>query len=167
MTPETAASFLATTAAASGLTFPPEALEGAAQRLVDTVERDTSGSFSYLPDAGAAAFRIVGGAVVEIPVGDFLAGVILQAAKPIAPVSAAPAVATAGSPPPVPTRPKPGAAVSEIGKAFEAMHDAAMIAECETWPNPWKAGQVNRTRQTIIINKHPTLAARLKAQAGT
>lgn len=44
-------------------------------------------------------------------------------------------------------------------------HDAALAAEAATWPNPWAANQVNRTRQAILQNKNPALAAKFRAEA--
>ncbi|WP_018046195.1 hypothetical protein [Methylobacterium sp. 88A] len=52
-----------------------------------------------------------------------------------------------------------------ILKAIGESHDAALLAEIPTWPNPWSKTHLNRTRQTIITNKNPALAAQLKAKA--
>lgn len=55
--------------------------------------------------------------------------------------------------------------MARINASFEAAHDKRAADEIATWPNPWAAQHPNRTRQTIIGNKNPALAAKLKAQA--
>lgn len=82
-----------------------------------------------------------------------------------------------GSPVPAPaTRPgaptaRPGkievdTPIAAFGRSLAAQHAAAMAKEAETWPNPWVKGQENRTRQNIIRNHNPALAARHRAEAG-
>lgn len=52
-----------------------------------------------------------------------------------------------------------------IMKAIGESHNAALLEAIPTWPNPWSPAHLNRTRQTIITNKNPALAAQLKAKA--
>lgn len=163
MTPETVATFLGATARNSGLAFAPEALTAAAEQLAGAVERDATGAFSYSPEAGAAAFRVVAGEVVEIPAADFVASVILKHTQPVR--TTAPAAAEAAAT--LATVPKPNTPIAAFGRALAASHDAAVLHEAETWPNPFVAGpNFNRTRQQIIVNKNPGLAARYRAEAG-
>lgn len=163
MTPENVIVFLASTAKASGLEFAPDALQAAAEQLAAAVERDATGTLTYSPEAGAAAFRIVAGQVVDIPAADFVAGVILKHAKPVPKPSAAT----------VQDAPTTGlkkihveTPIAEFGRQLAAQHDTAMAREAATWANPWKAGQLNRTHQAIISKHHPARAAQFKAEAG-
>lgn len=167
MTPETATGWLEQTAKNSGLTFTPAALTAAAEQLVASVERDASGQFAYTNEGYASAYRIEKGEAVEIPIGEHVAGIIRRNAKAVAPAQVPSPVAASGSPAPALARPKAGAAVSDFGRAFAAMQDAATIREAETWPNPFIAGpNFNRARQQVLINKNPARAAQFKAQAG-
>lgn len=55
--------------------------------------------------------------------------------------------------------------LTKIVTGFQAAEDAALAREIAGWPNPWRAGHQNRTRQAVITNKDPARAAQLKAQA--
>jgi hypothetical protein len=157
------------TARGSGLTFTQEALTTAAEQLAGAVERDATGALTYSPEAGAAAFRIIAGEVVEIPAADFVAGVILEHAKPIP--KSTPATAQEAPAPAIPSSAPQWAQrtrgpISDFARALAASEDAAIQREIAGWPNPWAKGSENRTRQAVIANRNTALAAQHKAQAG-
>lgn len=155
-----AAAWLLQTAKASRLTFTPETLQAAAEQLAGTVERDPAGGFAYQGEAGAAAFRVEGGQVVEIPVMDHLVGIILAHTKPAetAPTPGAPAQIAGPSPAARDYR-------DRFGSKATAASDAALAAEVQTWANPFDPKHPNRTRQTVLRNRFPELAARYEMEA--
>ncbi|UIN36390.1 hypothetical protein [Methylobacterium oryzae] len=161
-----ATTFLESTARSSGLAFEPDALKAAAAELAATVDRDAAGTFSYTPAGYSTAFRLDKGQQVEIPVGETVAILIRRHAQAAAPKAQAQTPA-----PPAPssapdwTRFSRGP-VTDFAKAFAAAEDAKILREIATWANPWAKGQENRTRQAVISNRNPALAAQFKAQAG-
>lgn len=144
-------------AADNGLTLDAEALAAAVARLTADLGLDENLSLAF---EIATPFNVKHGQVVDVQPFDHALSVIRAHGKPIERKPSAPGAAFDA-----PTRPKPGAPVSDFGKAFAAQHDAAMIRVTEKMPNPWLPGQTNRTNQTIITNKNPALAVRYKAEA--
>ena len=151
----------------SGLEIDPTALPGVARQIAETVERDAAGRFTYVD---AAPFRIVAGQVVDIPVGEHLGALLQEHTKPIPLKLSSPsaqAVPAPAAPSSAPQWAKRGTgAISDFARALAEQQDAALIRESETWGNPWLSGQINRTRQQILLNKNPAMAARFKSQAG-
>lgn len=156
-----ATAFLSSTAAASGLAFGPNALQAAAEQLAGSVERDPAGAFVYSDETGAAAFRIEGGQVHEIPVQDHIARIVLTHAQPIE------TRAASGEPVAQIVSPSPHARDyrDRFGSKATAANDAALAAEIQEWPNPFLPQHLNRTRQTVLRNRFPQLAARLQTEA--
>lgn len=159
-----ATAFVAATARTSGLTITADALQVAAAELAGSVERDGSGAFQYLAEAGAGAFQIVDGEVREIPVERHVANVLLKHTKPL------PASVKVSAPevPRSQIAPSPGHYndfSNRIGPKAIAAADAKLSAEVAAWPNPFSKQHLNRTRQTVLRNRFPTLAAAYEAEA--
>lgn len=52
-------------------------------------------------------------------------------------------------------------------QSIKADQDAPLLAEMQTWPNPYRPGpNFNRTRQAVLTNRDPARAARFKAEVG-
>ena len=98
-----------------------------------------------------------------VPVTDYIAASLAHLAPVAAPVDKpAPAVTH----PTVPswTRGRSDT-LATLGRSFAAAEQAASLAAALDGPNPWAAGHVNRTKQAIIRNLNPALAAELKIKA--
>lgn len=53
----------------------------------------------------------------------------------------------------------------KVKASIDSTYDSELAAEMKNWPNPFTKGQENRTRQTVMTNKDPAMAAKLKAEA--
>lgn len=156
-----ATAFVATTARSSGLAIAGDALQVAAAELASSVERDATGAFRYQDEAGASAFQIVDGEVREIPVERFVADVLLKHTRSIATVSSPGTPGAQIAPSPSHYRDY----ADRIGPKASAKADAELSAEVQSWPNPFNEKHLNRTRQVILRNRFPALAAAYEAQA--
>jgi hypothetical protein len=144
----------------NGLTLDADALAAVVARLTTDLGLDEVRTLTF--DI-AAPFRIEDGKVVDIlPLAHALSvirehGKLL--AKPV-PVQDAPSPTTR------PAKIEVNTPIAAFGRALAASHDAAVLREAETWPNPFLAGpNFNRTRQQVLTNKNPGLAARYKNEA--
>lgn len=59
-----------------------------------------------------------------------------------------------------------GDAFADIARGLQAQHAAAIAREAAGWPNPWRKGHENRTRQTVLSKTDPAKAAQFRAEAG-
>ncbi len=53
----------------------------------------------------------------------------------------------------------------KVKASIDGSYDSELAAEMKNWPNPWTKGRENRTRQTIMSNKNPAMAAKMQAEA--
>ena len=163
MTPETAAQLATDWARSGGYTLTPEGLAIVAERIASTLERDASG-FAYRDEAFNETFRIENGTTVPVPVGEFVAGLMQRHGKP---TPRPPTAQDAPSPTIRPAKIEVNTPIAAFGRQLAAKHDAAVLREASEWPNPFLAGpNFNRTRQQVLTNKNPALAAQYKAQTG-
>ncbi len=160
MSPEAAQQLAADCARSAGLALTPDALSAVAEQIAATLDRDQAGGFSYTESIFGETFRLDGERAVDVPPGEFIAGLLQKHGRAAAPVSQ---TSTSDTPP---TRSAPRDPWAALSQGLTAKHDAAMVRETEKMPNPWLAGQVHRTNQAIITNKNPELAARYRKEAG-
>lgn len=157
-----------------GIAASPERLATLGKALADAVEWDAVAGRHFVLDAeGNRMIGIAGGQVYDLDPVEWLGQLTKadprkSARKPATPASAQPSdpaewiihqvngstsVRRADDP------------FVRIANSIAGERDAAVLAEMQNWPNPWAKEHLNRTRQTLITNKNPALAAKLKAAA--
>ncbi|CAM3051369.1 hypothetical protein JHFBIEKO_4424 [Methylobacterium mesophilicum] len=153
-----AATLARSAAETNGLSLTPEALSAAADRLAADLAHDENHQLAF---DGAAPFRIEAGQVVEIGLVDHILAIVRELGSPVTAPTTSP-----GVPATRPGKIEIDTPIAAFGRSLAASHDAALVRETEKMPNPWLSGQLNRTNAAIITNKNPSLAAKLKAEAG-
>lgn len=145
----------------NGLTLDADALAAVVARLTTDLGLDENRALTF--DI-ATPFNVARGQVIDVQPLAHALGIIREHGKTVA--NPAP-IQDAPSPTTRPAKIEVNTPIAAFGRALAASHDAAVLREAETWPNPFLAGpNYNRTRQQVLTNKNPGLAARYKNEAG-
>lgn len=125
---------------------------------VETIET-TMNSVASLDDAGQVRFDLGAGPVGSLD--DALAMMSIGMGAPTSPETSTHASS-------IPAGSNHTARAVALNQAAKAGSDALKRQQAETvaatWGNPWRTG--NATHRAFITNAHPTLASRLRREAG-
>lgn len=133
-----------------------------AHQLANALRHDpTTGRTFVVDDAGNARSTIRDGEKADILAADFIRELQATVTR-----------ASRTKPSPVPVsgganRTTRAIAANATGRSFQAMAKAAEAAALHAeYGNPWAERSLNRTRQSVIQNHNPALAAQLRSTAG-
>ncbi|RVU12504.1 hypothetical protein [Methylobacterium oryzihabitans] len=137
------------------------------EEQVIALDEDLNGRFFLDPETGAVSVATAAGPVLDAQaaIRAAVAGWPLAEAPAAEPLAAEPEYVTLKLSNSVGLR-KASDPMIKIITGFQAAEAARTAAEVKTWPNPWRKGSENRTRQVMIQKFDPARADRFKKDAG-